>query len=76
MLGTGPGPILGKFCGAIKNNTRLAESTHNALTIWWHPGRRDEHERYEPNERLTKGFKLLWTAFRTTPKPGCMKSLL
>jgi hypothetical protein len=67
-----PGGMLNKVCGRLGNLTRgmndapvysppgiLAESTYNALTVWWH--------RTGDTGATSDGFQLLWTAFRTPP---------
>lgn len=53
-----PGPILGQFCGLIRNASELAVSTENALTLWWHS------DANLPINHNGEGFRLLWSAFR------------
>lgn len=55
---TSPGPILGQFCGTIRNASELAVSTENALTLWWHT------DAELPLNHKGEGFRLLWSAFR------------
>ncbi|VDK71987.1 unnamed protein product [Litomosoides sigmodontis] len=55
---TSLGPILGQFCGTIRNASELAVSTENALTLWWHT------DAELPFHHNGEGFRLLWSAFR------------
>ncbi|VDK29616.1 unnamed protein product [Gongylonema pulchrum] len=62
---TSPGPILGQFCGAIKNSSELTVSTENALTLWWHT------DAELPLQHSGEGFRLLWSAFRKSNIAPC-----
>lgn len=62
---TSPGPILGQFCGAIRNASELAVSTENALTLWWHT------DAELPLHHNGEGFRLLWSAFRKSNVAPC-----
>uniref|UniRef100_A0A915D7J0 CUB domain-containing protein n=1 Tax=Ditylenchus dipsaci TaxID=166011 RepID=A0A915D7J0_9BILA len=53
-----------------KNSSRMAESTHNTLTLWWHTDAnlsRGSHQ--------AEGFRLLWSSFRAraTNREECRK---
>uniref|UniRef100_A0A2K6W4F7 CUB domain-containing protein n=1 Tax=Onchocerca volvulus TaxID=6282 RepID=A0A2K6W4F7_ONCVO len=62
---TSPGPILGQFCGTIRNASELAVSTENALTLWWHT------DAELPFHHNGEGFRLLWSAFRKSNVAPC-----
>ncbi|VDP12915.1 unnamed protein product [Onchocerca flexuosa] len=62
---TSPGPILGQFCGTIRNASELAVSTENALTLWWHT------DADLPFHHNGEGFRLLWSAFRKSNVAPC-----
>uniref|UniRef100_A0A0R3S4H5 CUB domain-containing protein n=1 Tax=Elaeophora elaphi TaxID=1147741 RepID=A0A0R3S4H5_9BILA len=62
---TSPGPILGQFCGTIRNASELAVSTENALTLWWHT------DAELPFHHNGEGFRLLWSAFRKSNIAPC-----
>uniref|UniRef100_A0AAF5PHB4 CUB domain-containing protein n=1 Tax=Wuchereria bancrofti TaxID=6293 RepID=A0AAF5PHB4_WUCBA len=62
---TSPGPILGQFCGTIRNASELAVSTENALTLWWHT------DAELPFHHNGDGFRLLWSAFRKSNIAPC-----
>nr|CAD2192008.1 unnamed protein product [Meloidogyne enterolobii] len=90
--GHSPGRLLGEFCGKIETdltktdpssslNQRsiLAESSQNALTLWWHTEdlqNLNNQKQTTPLSTLTsksinlrtnsQGFRLLWSSFRYT----------
>jgi len=65
-----PGKILGEFCGHFPRakatqspgSAVMAESSHNALTLWWHT------DSNLSRSSQVEGFRLLWSAFRTRPE--------
>ncbi|KHN87003.1 hypothetical protein Tcan_13592 [Toxocara canis] len=62
---TSPGPIVGQFCGIIRNASELAISSENALTLWWHS------DADLPPNHSGEGFRLLWSAFRKSNTAPC-----
>uniref|UniRef100_A0A914HXE9 CUB domain-containing protein n=1 Tax=Globodera rostochiensis TaxID=31243 RepID=A0A914HXE9_GLORO len=81
-----PGRMLGEFCGQIPQNEKknkkfllLAESSFNALTLWWHTEPRQNDEKDQPKDMprtstvstrpiVAEGFRLLWSSFRHAEK--------
>ncbi|KAF7632759.1 CUB domain-containing protein [Meloidogyne graminicola] len=75
--GHSPGKLLGEFCGKIGGNyfektiknshMILAESSKNALTLWWHTEEENKNQQINNliNSRINaNGFRLLWSSFR------------
>ncbi|KAL3070343.1 hypothetical protein niasHS_015582 [Heterodera schachtii] len=85
--GGSPGRILGEFCGQIPPNEKknkkfflLAESSFNALTLWWHTEPTNQQKDQSRDNLRTssttvsatpfvaEGFRLLWSSFRHAQK--------